>query len=424
MSDGVPRSGVFSAPENFKIREVDFKRPAVAALAASAKAPAGTVMPAPLGPLTAFTGTWTGRGFNTIFRPNSTRTPTFPPPLNTGDNVLELNLTRETLSFSPSLGSVPNRGVGGQADIFLNGVPYLQTIDDVTDGPANGIHFEPGIWLCVPPTTAPAVGAVTFSRMASIPHGTTITAQGVVLATVPGAPTIVPIDITPFVGGQPNTKVPFPSQTVTNANTPRLPQNLAPFVAAGTITQAMVTDPATVLRDQTRHQTITQTVAIGISTHPATPLPGGPLPAGAAPAPLVPGFAGGTADIAFLDGVPNPPPTAQGPNAQALQMDAVLWIETVQYQVQVPPLLAGTPPVVLHPVPTTPPSLQPSFSAAIPSVPGKSFKGGLVTVAATQIQYAQKVILNFAGLSWPHVSVATLVPSSPVPIPAALLPLT
>jgi hypothetical protein len=33
-------------------------------------------------------------------------------------------------------------------------------------------------------------------------------------------------------------------------------------------------------------------------------------------------------------------------------------------------------------------------------------------------------MLDFAGLSWPHVSVASLVPAAPVPIPANLLPLT
>ena len=50
--------------------------------------------------------------------------------------------------------------------------------------------------------------------------------------------------------------------------------------------------------------------------------------------------------------------------------------------------------------------------------------GGTVTVATTQIQYSQKVMLNFNGLSWPHVSVASLVPASPIPIPENLLPLT
>ena len=82
-----------------------------------------------LGPLAAFTGAFRGSGFNAIFRPDSTETPTgLPKPITGSDNVLELNLTLETLSFSPSLGSVPNRGTGQQGDIFLNGVPYLQTI--------------------------------------------------------------------------------------------------------------------------------------------------------------------------------------------------------------------------------------------------------------------------------------------------------
>lgn len=64
-----------------------------------------------LGPLAAFTGTFRGNGFNSIFRPDSSQTPTkLPVPVSGSDNVLELNLTEETLSFSPSLGSVPNRG--------------------------------------------------------------------------------------------------------------------------------------------------------------------------------------------------------------------------------------------------------------------------------------------------------------------------
>ena len=55
-----------------------------------------------LGPLAAFAGTFKGHGFNTIFRPDSTATPTpLPVPVTGSDNVLELNLTLETLSFSP-----------------------------------------------------------------------------------------------------------------------------------------------------------------------------------------------------------------------------------------------------------------------------------------------------------------------------------
>jgi len=152
-----------------------------------------------LGPLSAFTGAFRGSGFNTIFRPDSTKTPTgLPKPITGSDNVLELNLTLETLSFSPSLGSVPNRGTGQQGYIFLNGVPYLQTITDVTlPHQPIGIHFEPGLWMAVPGTTDPAEGA-TVVRMASIPHGTTIEAQGT-SSTAAGRPTIPAVHITPFI---------------------------------------------------------------------------------------------------------------------------------------------------------------------------------------------------------------------------------
>jgi hypothetical protein len=364
-------TGLF-VPENFEITEVPH--------AATGVEPATTPLtfaPAPLGPLAAFTGNWKGLGFNTIFRPDNPTTPTtFVPPI-ASDNVLELNLTHETLSFHTPLGSVPNRGSGAQGDIFLNAVPYAQSVKDVTTLPGNGIHFEPGIWLNVPATTAPNA-PITVARMASIPHGTTVVAQGTLIATVAGGPILDPIDITPFAIGNPAAKVRFPSQTAEDATTPRIPQNLASFIAAGTITQDILDDPNTVLRNQVAQQTITNTEVIFISTNPASPLPGGPLPAGA----IVPNFGGGTNNIAFLE---------------------------------------GAPPVKLEPVKTHPPvPLTPSFSAAIPHG-SKPFAGGIVTVPTTQIQYAQKVLLNFGPLSWPHVSVATLVPHDPIPIPLSLL---
>jgi hypothetical protein len=416
---------VFSS--EFKIREVDFKRPAVKAHAATAQTP--VPLPASLGPLTAFTGNWTGRGFNAIFRPENTVTPTFLPPLDTSDNVLELNLTEESLTFSPNLSSIPNRGSRTQGDIFLNGVPYLQRVNDVTSEPANGIHFEPGMWLSVPASSNPSE-PVTVARMASIPHGTTIVAQGVVLETLEDKPTIQPIGMTPFPPTAPAHPIspPFLSQTATNNNTARLPQDLAPFIADQRITQDILDDPNLLLRKKIEHQTITKTIVIGISTNPAAPLFFGPLPGGATPTtpppPIAPSFGGGPANIAFLQGLPVPPPTAQGPNAQTTQMDAVFWIETVTHEVQVPELEAGIPPVVLSPLPTNPPTLQPKFVASVPFQAGKKFSGGIIQVTATQIQYTQKVILNFAGLSWPHVSVATLIPADPIPIPADLLPMT
>ena len=208
------------------------------------------------------------------------------------------SLTSEMLSFSTSLGSVPSRGMV-QADAFLNGVPYLQSISDITvAGQSIGIHVEPGLWTAAPTTSDPTEGP-TLARMASIPHGTTTVAQGT-STTFAGKPTIPSVDITPSptAGGS---KVPFPSQTATDKGTPRVPQDLTAWLAAGTITQAMLTGPNTVLRNHIAAQTITQTTQINISTTPAGPL-----------------FGCGVDNIAFLLG--NPAATA--PNAQTQKMTA------------------------------------------------------------------------------------------------------
>lgn len=378
----------FSVPSGFRFREVSNRTERRAAVTPTA----------PLGPLAAFTGTFRGSGFNTIFRPDSDKTPTgLPTPLaGPSDNVLELNLTQETLSFSPSLGDVPNRGTGTQADAFLNGVPYVQAIQDVTipSQPA-GIHFEPGLWMHVPGTTTPDEGE-TVVRMASIPHGTTIAAQGKSLPPSAGAPQIHAVDITPIViaTGQKVNPL-FASQTATNENTARIPQNLSPFITAGTITQAMLTDPNTFLSNHIKTQTIKSTTFISISTQPAAPL-----------------FGGGTDNIAFLLG----DATASAPNANAVQMAAQFWIETVEYTVQVPIFEPGQPPLIIpaqtgaegQPVPEF--LVNPPIAITAPRD---------ITVTATQIQYSQQVVLNFAGLSWPHVSVATLVPADPIGIPAS-----
>ena len=376
----------FSLPSGFKIREVS-----------NLTAPRAAGSPVPsLGPLTAFAGTFKGHGFNTIFRPDSTATPTtLPVPVSGSDNVLELNLTLETLLFSPSLGSIPNRGSGTQGDAFLNGVPYLQTISDVTlPSQPVGIHFEPGIWLAVPVTTTPAEG-VTVARMASVPHGTTVDAQGT-SSTIAGKPAIPAVDITPSLVGNPAQKIPFASQTATDDKTPRIPQNLAPFITAGTITQAMLTDPNTLLRNHIASQTITSTTTISISSDPASPL-----------------FGGGTDNIAFLLG----DPTAAHPNAQTVKMDATFWIETVEFTIEVPVFELGHPPLVI-PAPTGAEGQPvPRF---LVNPPIRITAPRYITVQATQIQYSQHVFLNFNGLSWPHVSVATLVPSDPIPVPPSV----
>ena len=73
-----------------------------------------------LGLLQKLAGTWKGKGFNLIARPDfHDRT----------DLYLQLNQTRETLKFDPIGSSIPNRGFG-KHDIELFGLTYLQQIAD------------------------------------------------------------------------------------------------------------------------------------------------------------------------------------------------------------------------------------------------------------------------------------------------------
>jgi hypothetical protein len=392
ISHPVPLAAATSLPDGFRFGAV-------------LPAPRTTGAPPPtpdLGPLAAFVGNWQGSGFNTIFRPDNNETPTaptLPHPLPPIDNVLELNLTSETLSFSPSLGDVPNRGEV-QGDIFLNGVPYLQSIQDVTTGKPVGIHLEPGLWMAIPPTTVPAEGP-TLARMASIPHGTTICAQGTSRSFL-GAPTIPVAKITPFFAGSPANEVRFPSQTAANGLTQRIPQDLTAFIAAGTITQAILDDPNTLLREHISSQRILATTEISISTKPATPL-----------------FGGGTDNIAFLLGDPGAlvNPNLPGQNAQTLQMSATFWIEEVEHTIIVPPFEPGQPPLRLTPERNVPGQPVPSFVVR-PPIPIPDPRA--ITFTTVQIQYSQKVELNFNGLSWPHVSVATLMPTGPLSVPSTV----
>ena len=403
MSDTTLDKANISLPKDFKFGEVDpaFTRK-VGLLAQTTTS---------LGPLVHFVGRWQGNGFNTIFRPDNPVTPTaptLPHPLTAGDNILELNLTSESLSFSPSLGNVPNRGTNPQGDVFLNGVPYLQAINDVTiKGSSPGIHVEPGLWMVVPPTTTPHEGPTVF-RMASIPHGTTVEAQGT-SKLVQGAPNIPVVRITPFgIGGTqpafPSGK--FPSQTAANTQTPRIPQDLTTYIANGTITQDILDDPNLLLRNHIKTQHITATTEITVSTQPGKPIFGGP-------ATTTTLFGGGTDNIAFLLGDSNQP-RPNNPNAHAIQMEATFWIETVEHTILVPPFEVGQPPLSLHPEPQFPGQKVPTFAATPPfKIPvAKKF-----TFTSTQIQYSQTVMLNFFGLSWPHVSVATLVPADAIAIP-------
>lgn len=276
----------------------------------------------PLGPLAQLRGKWQGTGFNTIWRP------LFDPQFPNQGHFLELNLTVETLEFADIPGEIPNRGKF-QQDLIMYGLHYMQM---VSDNHGNGLHLEPGVWLNIPATTDPLEPA-TVARLGSIPHGTSIVAQGLASSEA-RAPGFQVADITPFVIGHPDQKNPFPESNLSIATQFRS----SPDLIQG-VTQAMVDNPNSVLADAISGQRILNTTNLIITTESE------------------PVIGGGTANTAFLKG------GASGPNADAVRMTAIFWIEQVD---------DGS---------------------------GGSF---------LQLQYTQTVMLDFGRFTWPHVSVATL----------------
>lgn len=160
----------------------------------------------------------------------------------------------------------------------------------------------------------------------------------------------------------------------------------------------MLKDPNQALRDALQGLKITKSITFTVATK-APPLIGG-----------------GTANIAFLEGAgfrdladgKNSAPQA---NASAISMSSQFWIQTVEWKINVP---AGKPfPLDVKPT-TTAKGPVPTFTISGPTAPLSQPKP--LVRKTTQIQYTQNVILNFTGLSWPHISVATLAPADKIPI--------
>jgi len=236
-------------------------------------------------------GIWKGTGFNVIWRPNSA-----PGQ----DRFLELNLTTEVLEFSEGIGEIPNRGLL-QGDIVMHGITYMQKIADANLNA--GLHVEPGIWAIVPKTDNPEEPA-TVVRMGTIPHGTSLLAQGIGSRSA-GGPNIPDTNITPFRIGNPGQLFNFPESNLSTPSDFRSP----PAQLVG-ITQAMVDNPNSVLKNALQNQSITSTVTLDVSTASANPIVGG-----------------GTANTAFLQGT-----SVGGPNAVAVTASSTFWIEKVAGQ--------------------------------------------------------------------------------------------
>ena len=303
-----------------------------------------------LGLLAEFAGTWHGKGFNLIARPDGTG----GEPL-----FLELNQTVETLRLDPIASEIPNRG-NARPDIDLFGLTYLQKISDAVTGGA--LHIEPGIWITVPDPTLPA-GTQNVDRMASIPHGNALLAQGTAIKVTPtgGTFAIPPVNTAPFPLGSPmpagGTVSGFPEFDLTvpeSATNPRTPFGNTPPIPLpadidGVPMQTVINDPTRLLQAAITGQNILEMVVIDIATV-ANPTGTQPVPDGG----------GGVENIPFL-----------ATNADAAVVFATFWIEKIEH-------------------------------------PAHNFM---------QLQYVQTVILNFpiikpnadpVPFSWPHVSVATL----------------
>jgi len=278
-----------------------------------------------LGDLVELPGVWAGDGFNLVLLPDFDNK---PPSTGPRDFRVKLSATRELLEFTAIGGPVPNRGgiashatpPIGQNDIEIFGVSYMQRIWDAADNSA--LHLEPGFWLTVPETTVPNALA-SIVRLGSIPHGTTINAQGTSNVVVkPNMATLIaPADSTP--APNPN---PFPGLGYLD---PLLNAQLPPGIPPGS-----VKNPNLVLIAASAGQNIVNAVVLQVNATLGTP-------------------SNGITNIPFV--------TA---NANVTRFSAIFWIETVQ------------------------------------RADGSSFM---------QLQYTQTAILNFLGIDWPHISVATLI---------------
>jgi hypothetical protein len=240
-------------------------------------------------------GEWKGSGLNIIWRPVQESLGS--------DHFLEINVTSEDLVFEEIPGKIPNRGFL-QGGLFMTGLHYLQQVSDSNLNA--GLHVEPGVWLSIPATVDPPVPA-TVARLASIPHGTTVVAQGF-LTTANQAPQIPVAPITPFAINSPGSTFTFDEQTLSTESKFRTGEK-----GLTGVTQDMLNSPNSILA--VPNEKIVRTTTFQVFTQANAPLVGG-----------------GTANTAFLQGLPpaDIPPPVLGPNADAAELTATFWLQTTE----------------------------------------------------------------------------------------------
>lgn len=267
--------------------------------------------------------TWTGTGFNIIAAPNREGMPTSSAP----EFKLILNATGETLEFS-KVSQALDRGAT-EARVTLNTARYVQTVTDCKDGAV--IHEEPGLWVHVPPTKENLED--TFVRLAVTPHGDSIFAQSTSFSRIERGPVIQPVNSFPFTDSEIPPLNEDPTHPLSSPYTDPYVGGSLPTTEClpkGLDPAKTIKDPTEVLRAAIQGQTVTETDIVTIS--------------------------------AKREQIVNVPFVVS--NADAVYMDAIVWVETV--------------------------------------------KDGASGKPYFQLQYVQRVILNFGDVHWPHVSVATL----------------
>jgi hypothetical protein len=186
----------------------------------------------------------------------------------------------------------------------------------------------------------------TIVRMGSIPHGTTINLQGTAFE-VP-KPSFETASITPFKIGSPDDGKTGLVPFPEEDLTKDSPSR-TDRIRVASLTPEQLKNPNLFLSEAIAKQNIVRTTVLQLSSVAPDERIRTPRP----------DVGGGTANIAFLEGTGDPP--SGGPNAVARTVTTTFWIEDID--------------------------------------DGK-----------LQLQYTQRVLLNFNGLSWPHVTVATLRP--------------
>jgi hypothetical protein len=203
----------------------------------------------------------------------------------------------------------------------------LQRVTDATTGGA--LHIEPGLFLRIPPTTAPEA-AETIARLATVPHGNAFctTGQAEQFVPPPGF-RIPPVPTVPFAIGTPQPPVgtPNPFRAYDLGIESRF--RTSPLPRA--ITQPIVDNPAEYNQAILDGHAIVHMTVLATSTDSA----------------------GGVQSIPFITR-----------NADAVSLRSVFAIQR----------LSGP--------------LGPEF---------------------LQLQYTQTALLNFRGMSFPHVTVGTLI---------------